>query len=102
MPKDQVHVFACPISWHHRVGTLLGGIERVRTKSDLGRNLPGDAWIGYPSRGTGIQAEHGQPLAYLEGQPGRDGSALSHGLVREYRSEEHTSELQSPCNLVCR
>src|ERR1039457_3037435 len=21
---------------------------------------------------------------------------------REYRSEEHTSELQSPCNLVCR
>src|SRR5256885_6796557 len=24
------------------------------------------------------------------------------GLPREYRSEEHTSELQSPCNLVCR
>src|SRR6266446_8703157 len=23
-------------------------------------------------------------------------------LVRERRSEEHTSELQSPCNLVCR
>src|SRR5256885_16831046 len=23
-------------------------------------------------------------------------------VVREYRSEEHTSELQSPCNLVCR
>src|SRR2546426_9355778 len=23
-------------------------------------------------------------------------------LVREGRSEEHTSELQSPCNLVCR
>src|SRR5256885_3578002 len=22
--------------------------------------------------------------------------------AREYRSEEHTSELQSPCNLVCR
>src|SRR3989454_7734239 len=22
--------------------------------------------------------------------------------VKEYRSEEHTSELQSPCNLVCR
>src|SRR2546426_7425910 len=27
-----------------------------------------------------------------------------HGVVREHdlRSEEHTSELQSPCNLVCR
>src|SRR2546426_8801785 len=24
------------------------------------------------------------------------------GLLNEYRSEEHTSELQSPCNLVCR
>src|SRR5256885_3232390 len=23
-------------------------------------------------------------------------------MVRETRSEEHTSELQSPCNLVCR
>src|SRR5256885_5140482 len=23
-------------------------------------------------------------------------------LVRGFRSEEHTSELQSPCNLVCR
>src|SRR3989454_9366448 len=23
-------------------------------------------------------------------------------LIRETRSEEHTSELQSPCNLVCR
>src|SRR5256885_8900188 len=24
------------------------------------------------------------------------------GLRQEFRSEEHTSELQSPCNLVCR
>src|ERR1039457_885578 len=23
-------------------------------------------------------------------------------LITKYRSEEHTSELQSPCNLVCR
>src|SRR5256885_12473995 len=29
---------------------------------------------------------------------------LAHGALagRELRSEEHTSELQSPCNLVCR
>src|SRR5688500_19960507 len=26
----------------------------------------------------------------------------SPGVKRQYRSEEHTSELQSPCNLVCR
>src|SRR2546426_11372106 len=24
------------------------------------------------------------------------------GILKQYRSEEHTSELQSPCNLVCR
>src|SRR2546426_5985678 len=30
--------------------------------------------------------------------------AMTRGAFREelYRSEEHTSELQSPCNLVCR
>src|SRR5256885_17029672 len=31
--------------------------------------------------------------------PGGDGKRKS---VRRTRSEEHTSELQSPCNLVCR
>src|SRR5256885_8622033 len=38
-------------------------------------------------------------VAEVEGEVGRDDK-----LAREllYRSEEHTSELQSPCNLVCR
>src|SRR5256885_12340102 len=34
-----------------------------------------------------------------------DLSGFSYGLVgflQQHRSEEHTSELQSPCNLVCR
>src|SRR5256885_11637599 len=31
------------------------------------------------------------------------GSSLAHGdHASQLRSEEHTSELQSPCNLVCR
>src|SRR5256885_9361023 len=34
------------------------------------------------------------------GQPGRAGRTLQ--PVAQPRSEEHTSELQSPCNLVCR
>src|SRR2546426_8823842 len=29
-------------------------------------------------------------------------SAVTEGVARVRRSEEHTSELQSPCNLVCR
>src|SRR5256885_3922593 len=31
-----------------------------------------------------------------------DAQAASSSAVRLVRSEEHTSELQSPCNLVCR
>src|ERR1039457_4956940 len=30
------------------------------------------------------------------------GCVLRHAAHRHHRSEEHTSELQSPCNLVCR
>src|SRR5256885_15324589 len=39
------------------------------------------------------------------GRSFRDGRVLAHRLRRRAaisRSEEHTSELQSPCNLVCR
>src|SRR5688500_7391795 len=32
----------------------------------------------------------------------RDVGKLMHLIVTAFRSEEHTSELQSPCNLVCR
>src|SRR5205807_6054669 len=43
--------------------------------------------------------------AYL-GTLGQLGLRLARGQTHprmyEYRSEEHTSELQSPCNLVCR
>src|SRR5256885_2536600 len=36
-----------------------------------------------------------EPISPLGSPPGR-------GSPRTIRSEEHTSELQSPCNLVCR
>src|SRR5256885_7368893 len=39
------------------------------------------------------------------GAPLTGGAARQHALARPHRgdrSEEHTSELQSPCNLVCR
>src|SRR2546426_783344 len=39
--------------------------------------------------------------AELVGRLGSLGAPLSN-WVNELRSEEHTSELQSPCNLVCR
>src|SRR2546426_2733246 len=36
------------------------------------------------------------------GEFGEDESDRSLDALRQARSEEHTSELQSPCNLVCR
>src|SRR2546426_5832590 len=41
---------------------------------------------------------HPRPLAHRL----RQWLAASDRIHRERRSEEHTSELQSPCNLVCR
>src|SRR5256885_8100216 len=41
----------------------------------------------------------------LAGGPGLQaacGDVRAHVVQRDRRSEEHTSELQSPCNLVCR
>src|SRR5256885_5210358 len=64
---------------------------------------------------TPRQLDHGQPRAH---GLGRDRKAAANGFERgqrtrcidqlvgaaqrRIRSEEHTSELQSPCNLVCR
>src|SRR5256885_15674425 len=42
-----------------------------------------------------------QPSAGTMGGRGR-ATAKAPGVLRSTRSEEHTSELQSPCNLVCR
>src|SRR2546426_3586613 len=35
-------------------------------------------------------------------EPRRDGIVVFRSVEDSTRSEEHTSELQSPCNLVCR
>src|ERR1022692_4105880 len=42
------------------------------------------------------------PLVGIETQPDATLNASVWGKLVEFRSEEHTSELQSPCNLVCR
>src|SRR5256885_3080741 len=49
-----------------------------------------------PSHGLGVH----QGLAPFMVQPGAVVTGFARGF--DLRSEEHTSELQSPCNLVCR
>src|SRR5207248_10522039 len=53
-----------------------------------------------------IRADAGKNLLVLH-LPGHDGAAHAFALesldeLRKFRSEEHTSELQSPYDLVCR
>src|SRR5256885_3012716 len=51
--------------------------------------------------GAAILFEAGLSFLGL-GDPNQMSWGLMIGSARQYRSEEHTSELQSPCNLVCR
>src|SRR5256885_5189541 len=64
-----------------------------------------------PLRAAARHAHRAQrlgPAAAAGPQPGPPGPGLCEGPDRyrrplaRHRSEEHTSELQSPCNLVCR
>src|SRR5256885_9582220 len=65
-----------------------------------GRGHPGRLCFAYfPSAGVPVakQRKVGRP-------PGRDPASKNNHPAgsKKDRSEEHTSELQSPCNLVCR
>src|SRR3989454_5054254 len=50
----------------------------------------------------GIHEVVGLQLPDLAARVRRELVELGEFLLRRRRSEEHTSELQSPCNLVCR
>src|SRR5688500_19727747 len=65
-------------------------------------DLPGPAVReagGAPEGGAEPQPSAPLPGDVRAAEPGLRGARL---LGRGVRSEEHTSELQSPCNLVCR
>src|SRR5256885_9198732 len=75
---------------------------------------------GSPVLASGVQIWHGTRMCTADGLPlvgasglpgiwlnlghGSCGAAIAQGCASMLsdRSEEHTSELQSPCNLVCR
>src|SRR2546426_8562552 len=74
----------------------------------LFRSLAALACLAALVRAAGAAAQEGTPgdwPAYGRDPGGSRYSPLAritHANVRDLRSEEHTSELQSPCNLVCR
>src|SRR5256885_11092854 len=77
---------------------------------EMGMNHPGEiaelAAIGQPTVAlvNNAQREHQEFMHTVEAVARENGSVLlslpADGVA--VRSEEHTSELQSPCNLVCR
>src|SRR5256885_11979293 len=81
------------------------GPRRARHQAPVLRRGPGFLSPPSPVRGAAAVAPPPRPCVRAaspgrgEGWPDRQTSAPVPGLRR---SEEHTSELQSPCNLVCR
>src|SRR2546426_7046677 len=53
-------------------------------------------------RPTLAPSRHPRTILRITAPRDEDVGAFVHKLLRRRRSEEHTSELQSPCNLVCR
>src|SRR2546426_2496557 len=62
---------------------------------------PGDRVFSGNGRGAGFGVE-GDPRPARQTAPRGRVSQSDLDVVLVLRSEEHTSELQSPCNLVCR
>src|SRR5256885_4350894 len=76
--------------------------NRVSGVVQFVENLEDDRFVGLVEISGGFVGKNNLRLI---DQRTRDGHALllAAGELRgEMRSEEHTSELQSPCNLVCR
>src|SRR2546426_7362573 len=89
-PPPRFPLFPYPPLFRPRADRL--GRDRV----DLGRVLVGGRLSAGASRIVDAAAQPVRP-------PAGDGDrAVSRRQLQLDRSEEHTSELQSPCNLVCR
>src|SRR5256885_2798603 len=63
-------------------------------------------WVSAVSSTTFAEATYiGRSLTWMPypaASPSRAKASTRRQWIRRTRSEEHTSELQSPCNLVCR
>src|SRR5256885_3895432 len=72
--------------------TLFRSLKMLEAAREI---APAIALFGCPKLRLHIRPDATRKLLHL-------GSLYTEGQKRRERSEEHTSELQSPCNLVCR
>src|SRR3989454_9316049 len=66
------------------------------------RRPPRSTLFPYTTLFRSRQAAHGREQRERPQHAQRDDARARGRVVADDRSEEHTSELQSPCNLVCR
>src|SRR3989454_7328126 len=89
----------------HRVryeGGDPGEPEDLQVRRAGGQRAPRDVRREAP-HDNGIEEPHDQVLPHRHGAARKHGEHHDRALLELFdRSEEHTSELQSPCNLVCR
>src|SRR5205807_4443937 len=84
----------------YRAGFLLISLLPLRVAFVLGNALGFCAWLVLGKyRRLGF---HNVEIAFGDEKSAREIRQLVRRHFQRFRSEEHTSELQSPCNLVCR
>src|SRR5256885_12216612 len=66
------------------------------------RRPPRSTLFPYTTLFRSLEGESAVPVRVAPRNDARQPWAPEYRLPRGSRSEEHTSELQSPCNLVCR
>src|SRR5688500_7511465 len=104
------------VTFYNRLGINLVGDLYVPRNVDRSRRhaaiIVGHPYGGVKEQASGLyaqtMAERGFiTLAFDASYNGESGEqphfiASHEAFVEDFRSEEHTSELQSPCNIVCR
>src|SRR2546426_3879587 len=84
--------------WVVLILMAMAAVATQAAVSRLGKPLPGGGWIA----GTALTVSTAATLAYVIGVVVQVRPWTTTPITYASRSEEHTSELQSPCNLVCR
>src|SRR5256885_2745676 len=82
--------------------TLFPYTTLFRSPTDRDGVGPLGGCLRHPGRRSCPLPHHRSGWAGDPGQGGARGPGASPPVHLRWRSEEHTSELQSPCNLVCR